>query len=218
MEAQAQAQEDRARHDRARALLARFAGGQGVVWTSGDVPLGAECGHALVVRVAPRDASLDEVLAALGSACGWLAAARNADAPTATRMLRDVQLVGAPVALARSTEPDAALREATRSRLEEAVEQAAKWQRKTGAKAARQALHEAAAALRRLDDPVAHALRVGPGVVDLRLVRRSIAALGGAPKGAVLFATSADDALAPIALGVPQRGVGLVMPLRRTGV
>lgn len=214
---EAQAQEDRARHDRARALLAKFAG-HGAVWTSsGDVPLGAHCGHALVVRVAPRDADAAEVRAALATASGWLAAAPERNAKDAARVLLAAQPVGESVALARSTEPDAALREATRSRLEEAVEQAAAWQRKTGAKAARQALHEAAATLRRLDHPAAHGLRVGPSVVDLRLVRRCLVALGGAPKGAVLFATSENDAFAPVALGVPQRGVGLVMPLR-TGV
>jgi hypothetical protein len=210
-----QTQGDTARHERAREALTRFAGEGRDVWTSsGDAPLGAECGHALVVRVAPRDASAGEVTAALASAKGWLDAASGRNAPAAARMLARTALVGEGVRLARSTEPDAALRESTRSRLEEVVERAAQWQRKTGAKAARRALREAAATLRRLDDPHAHALRVGPVVLDLRLVRRCLVALGGAPKGAVLFASDASDEFAPAVLGVPDRGVGLVMPVR----
>jgi len=186
--------------------------------------VGATDGRAFVVLGASTIEEAREVILACG----------DPDyAPTTTQAARVFTSALGPrpasIEVTSRTAPDPTLRKGALAVLAERAGEAEAWvsrraaeldraraEGRGGVGAAREALagarttaRERRAAAKRADTPTCHAVLVGAAAVDLRLVRRCLAALGTTPG-----TLSSGDALEPCVL-VARTGLALVMPFRQ---
>jgi hypothetical protein len=205
----------------------RFEGS--LILDASGAPLAATDGFALVVLRCST----------LGAAADAVEAGRAEDRPeaplpplrslvtTLRGIAHDARYHEGSVIVGIDTEHDAAMRDAwlagevERLKLADARVASAEKALKEAKEAKRGGIGDARAKLvaaraevrailgRKLDVPFAHGFRVGPAVVDLRIVRRALKALGVR----VGHLTATGEALDPVRLDTAS-GVGLVMPFR----